>query len=113
MLGLLMIGTMALVSCAKKDSPKAAFENFANSLIKGDYENPSVIDFYVGKEELTPDEKQAVARELRSAFEESGGIKSCEVLDEKLSKDGQSAGLRVKTVMNNGDVNEDIVALVK
>lgn len=111
MLGLLVLGTMVFVSCGKKDSPKAAFESFANSVIKGDYEK--AIDFYAGNEKLTKEEKQAVARMLKMGFEEQGGIKSCEVLEEKISEDGQTAELKVKTVMQNGDVEEDVAHLIK
>ena len=65
LMALLVVGTMTLAGCgsnASVDTPRAAVEQFLNTLVKGDVE--AALDMVAGAEEATAEEKAFVKRTL-------------------------------------------------
>lgn len=119
-----LFSTIALVfilinACESKvDTPSAAAEKVAKAMQKGDYKtvvnqmNFDEEDGVSSKE--VDDQKEMFASLLEEKASESiaenGGIKSYEIIEERISEDGQTAKVKVKYTYYDDSVETEIMS---
>ena len=115
-MALFLFCAMCLTSCgsggssttpSKTDSPSDIVEKAANLIINKDYEN--LVLLYEGGETATDDEKAVFIGLCQMAKE----YKACEVLEETIAEDGETAKVKVKYTYPNGKEKNNTVKLVK
>ena len=112
-----LMGSITLASCtsfgggAKADTPTATFEKYVKTLQDGNYDK--VVDMLADADQATDEERAFVVELFKAGMEELGGIKSCEVLEETIAEDGNTAKLKVKYTYGNGEEKEGTETLVK
>jgi hypothetical protein len=115
--------TLALftVSCGSDGNSPAGIEKaMYTQLQKGNYEKAVEILFDNldnGKEDVNTDEKaeaiKAFAGKAKKSDEAKGGIKSFEIIEEKISEDGNSATVETKITYGNGTEDTNTSKYVK
>jgi predicted metal-dependent phosphoesterase TrpH len=117
----LVITAIALfaVSCGGGSNTPAGIEKAVYSQLKsGNYEKAVEIlfDNLDGTDEATKDKAQSVAafaEKVKESSEEHGGIKDFEILEEKISDDGETATVKTKVIFGNGSENTETNEYVK
>ena len=108
-----------LVTSCTSSSPGDAFKNYMELVKKKDYK--TLAQGFAIDESQTP-EQQAQATEMieglltekaDKAIAEKGGLKDVQVLEEKISEDGNTADLKVKLIYGNGTEDETAQQMVK
>lgn len=116
----LMVMTMFIIAaCSSTSTPGGAMKQYAGYLVNGNYEK-FVEGFDVGNKQ-TPEEIQKQKESLvalieekgEKEYEKKGGLKSMEVISEKISEDGNTATVEVKTTYGNGETEDGIQKMVK
>lgn len=95
----------------KKDSPSTVVEKALKALKAKDYK--AAITFAAGTEDYTEEELNGLAELMQMVYDANGGLTNYEILDEKISEDGQNATVTVKSTYGNGEVQEDTEELVQ
>lgn len=106
-------------SCGKKSEPKEQPGDTANQyidyLIKGDYAH--FIEGFSSIQNLNGEERKQIITLLKSygklEKEKNGGLKSAEVLKERISNDGKKAEVTFRFVYNNRQVEETVFGMVQ
>ena len=92
-------------SCGGPSTPGDISIKFLNSMAAGDVD--AVIDIMGGTTEGASEDEVAKMNALVLAQQEEiegkGGIKSVDVVEEKISEDGSKATVKLKVVYGNGD----------
>lgn len=96
---------------SKKSSPSATLEKVLKELKNKDYK--AAITFAAGTEDYTEEELNGLAELMQMVYDANGGLTNYEILDEKISEDGQNATVTVKSTYGNGEVQEDTEELVQ
>lgn len=111
---------LCLAACTARKSEKAHMpgvvaQQYVNYLIKGDYGR--FVDGFSSIQNLNGDERKQIVILLKSYAklekEKNGGLKSAEVLKERLSKDGKKAEVTFRFVYNNRQVEETVFGMVQ
>ena len=114
LMALLVVATMSLAGCgsqAPADTPRAAVEQFLNTIVKGDIK--AALGMVQGADEATEEEKAFVVNLYQTTLDELGGVTSYEITDEKLANDGVNAKMKVKYVYGNGEERTSVEHVVK
>lgn len=109
---------LLLTACGKKSEPKEqpgdAAQQYVNCLIKGDYVH--FVDGFSSIQNLNGDERNNIVTLLKHygqlEKEKYGGLRSAEVLKERISKDGKKAEVTFRFVYNNRQVEETVFGMV-
>lgn len=96
---------------SKKDSPSTVVEKVLKVLKAKDYK--AALTFAEGTEDYTEEELNGLAELMQMVYDANGGLTNYEILDEKISEDGQNATVTVKSTYGNGEVQEDTEELVQ
>ncbi len=109
-----LFGVSFFMACGGSSSPGDKAVKINQKLADGDMDY--VMDnLYVGKEDMTDEEKEKVKGLLqmgKAEVDSQGGIKSIEVVEEKIDEDGKKAKVTLKMVMGNGEEDTDDVSLI-
>ncbi len=109
-----LFGVSLFMACGGSSSPGDKAVKINQKLADGDMDY--VMDnLYVGKEDMTDEEKEKVKGLLQMGKAEAdsqGGIKSIEVVEEKIDEDGKKAKVTLKMVMGNGEEDTDDVTMI-
>ena len=117
MLAFFVAGAMSLVGCggsgsstpSKSDSPKDVVEQVSKLLIKGDIEKS--LNFYNG---IDDEESKAFALGLmQMGMDATQGLKACEILEETIAEDGNTAKVKVKYTYGDDTERNTTEKLVK
>lgn len=112
------LSILLLAACGKKEDPKNypgdAAQQYINYLIKGDY--PNFIGGFSGIQNLNGSERDQISVLLKHygqlEKEKNGGLKSAEVLKERISENGKKAEVTFRFVYNNRQVEETVFGMV-
>lgn len=112
------VSALLLAGCGKKNTPEKhpgdAARQYVDYLIKGDYAR--FIGGFSSIQNLTGDERKQIVTLLKSygqlEKEKNGGLKSAEVLKERISKDGKKAEVTFRFVYNDRQVEETVLGMV-
>lgn len=96
---------------SKKDSPSTVVEKALKMLKTKDYK--AALTIAAGTEDYTEEELNGLAELMQMVYDANGGLTNYEILDEKISEDGQNATVTVKSTYGNGEVQEDTEELVQ
>lgn len=96
-------------ACKKAAAPKDVVKSFYDAIIENDIDKAFEYVYYENPEDA--DEVKQLKEKYTFILSFAGGIKSYEILDEKI--DGDNAAIGVKVVVGTGEENEDVVNLVK
>lgn len=113
------VSVLLLTACGKKSEPKEhpgeAAQRYINYLIKGDESN--FVSGFSSIQNLNGDERNQIVVLLKHygqlEKEKNGGLKTAEVLKERISKDGKKAEVTFRFVYNNREVEETVVGMVQ
>lgn len=113
------VSVLLLTGCGKKKEPDVqpgdAAQAYVDCLIKGDYTR--FVDGFSGIQNLNGDERKQIVTLLKSygklEKEKNGGLKSAEVLKERISSDGKKAEVTFRFVYNNRQVEETVLGMVQ
>lgn len=113
------VSVLLLSGCGKKDKPEEhpedAAQQYVDYLIKGDYEH--FVNGFSSIQNLNGEERKQIITLLKSygklEKEKNGGLKSAEVLKERISKDGKKAEITFRFVYNNRQVEETVLGMVQ
>lgn len=109
---------LLLAACGKKDEPKDhpgdAAQQYINYLIKGDYTN--FIGGFSSIQNLNVNERNQITVLLKHygqlEKEKNGGLRTAEVLKERISENGKKAEVTFRFVYNNRQVEETVFGMV-
>lgn len=112
------VSVVLLTGCGKKNEPTEhpgdVAEQYVAYLIKGDYAR--FVNGFSSIQNLNGDERKQIVTLLKSygklEREKNGGLKSAEVLKERISKDGKKAEVTFRFVYNNRQVEETVLGMV-
>lgn len=115
------LATLVLSACGPKvNTPSAAAEKVAQAIQKGDYKTVVNQMHFEVEEGASAKDVDAQKEMFASLLEEkasesiakSGGIKSYEIIEESIAKDGQTAKVKVKYTYNNDSVETETMSFV-
>lgn len=106
-------------ACGRKSEPKETpgevAQQYVDCLVKGDYAH--FVNGFSSIQNLNGNEREQIVTLLKSygklEKEKNGGLKSAEVLKERLSKDGKKAEVTFRFVYNNRQVEETVFGMVQ
>lgn len=110
---LLFAGTMSFYSCGggkAANTPGATLKKSMSLLADKKYDD--VVAMYAKKDgtALTDEEKKKMSGLMSLAtgeLDQKQGIKSIDILEEKVADDGKTATVKFKTTYGNGETNEE------
>ena len=109
LLGLVLFSlTVLTTSCSGPSTPGDTLKNFSYAMEKGDIDEV-ISMFGAGEDEMTEEEKAKLESLIKAGQEEiekKGGIKSIEIIEEKISDDGETAKVKSKTTFGDGTEDE-------
>lgn len=113
-----MLGLFILTSCSSSNTPSGVAEKAMKCMQQKDYAGFVDLMYYEPEKAPTEEEKKQaealISAKASEAYEkQKGGIKSYEVVSEKITEDGNEAAVKMKIVYNNGDEDEDNFSLKK
>lgn len=98
----------------KKNLPGEAAQTYVNYLIKGDYSR--FINSFSSIQNLNEEDRKQIEVLLRHYAqvekEKYGGLKSAEVLKQRISEDGKKAEVTFRFIYQNRQVEETVLGLV-
>ena len=118
-LKILFIAIMAMgiaTSCGSKvtNSPGASAKKFTELFADGKIDK--ALEMVQGYKEASEEEQnkfKMFIAEAQKELEEKGGIKSVEILEERINEAGNEADVTLKTIYGNGEEEESEQKLVK
>lgn len=116
-LGMMLVVALAMASCSS-GGPGSALKDYVTAMKDGDYEKfVNGIDFSKTDPDKVEEARQGYVALLQEKggkeLEKKGGLKSIEVISEKIAEDGNSAVVTFKQVYGNGEESEDEQKMVK
>lgn len=115
---LLFAGTLSFYSCGggkASNTPGATIK--ASITAMGDKKYDDLVKMYVKKDgtALSEEEQKKMAGLISMAgaeYDTKQGVKSVDILEEKVADDGKTATVKFKTTYGNGETNEETSDLV-
>lgn len=107
-LSFLVIAVLSLISCSPS-SPGKALKGYLNDIKNENYESfMEGVYFHEGMDEQRKEKKRAqllsIIKDKGSReYQNKGGVKSIEILSEKVWEDGETATVRFKQTYGNGE----------
>ncbi len=120
MAALVVAAGWVMASCGggTGSTPESVVDKAYSCIQDKDYAGYLELIDYKEKDGKTPEEIRKEALPMMEAkaqtlIQKKGGIKSWEILETKISEDGNSAKVKAKLVYENGDEDDNNVKLVK
>jgi hypothetical protein len=119
-LSLIALFVFSIGACTLVNTPSSAAKKMAGYLKNKDYQSfvdCISIDNSNSTPEMVAQKKEYLVTMMKEkvgkSIDEKGGIKSYEVLDEKINQDGQRATVKLKYTYGDGSTNEQDTNLIK
>lgn len=115
---LLFAGTLSFYSCSGGKSANTPGETLKKSLsLMGEKKYDDLVKMYAKKDgtALSEEEQKKMAGLISIAggeLDTKQGIKSIDIIEEKVAEDGKSATVKFKTTYGNNETNEETTDLV-
>ncbi len=107
-LSFIVIALMSLVSCSS-NTPGKALKGYLNDIKNENYDSfMEGVYFHEGMDEQRKEKKRAqllaiIKDKGTHEYEKKGGVKSIEIISERVSKDGENATVEFKQTYGNGE----------
>ena len=100
----------ALAGCSR-NTPRGVVENYMSCIQKGEYDKS--VQYYSTMEGKDADQfRNGFSKKMNESVEDAGGLKSYEILKDSVCNDSLAI-VWVKHEFGNGDVQEDVLELVR
>lgn len=102
---------MSFTSCSKPSTPASITADCVEYVQDGNY--AAYVNTFNSTEEEKAQLQELFEKKGKELIEKQGGIESYEILEEKISEDGQKAVVTVKITYGNGEVDDSKFKFVK